>query len=74
MKQHLIDHAEHRSVGADSQGQRDDCDQGEPGALSELAHCIAEILKQSGHSLLLTCTAELQLALIQGDTDHSARQ
>ena len=50
MQQHLIDHAEHRSVGTDSQGQRDDCNQGEPGALSELAHCISEILKKSGHS------------------------
>ena len=46
MEQHGVDHREERSVRANSQGEREDRDGGEPGALAQRANREAQILQK----------------------------
>jgi hypothetical protein len=44
-KEHGIDHAEHRSVCPDAQGERDYCDGCEAGMLQQTSDSMANVLK-----------------------------
>src|SRR5690242_9572428 len=48
-KQHRVDHAEDRRVGADSKRQRENNDQAEKGPLAKIAKSVTHILKETFH-------------------------
>ena len=48
-EQNCVNHAEHSGVGADTQSQREDCDQGEARRFPQLPHPVTKILHDPTH-------------------------
>src|SRR6185295_6541296 len=69
-QQDCVDDAEDRRVGADSEGQCDDCDQGEPGTLYEQPDPKAKVLEEFVHFSSFTSFVSLMSLEAKGHKGH----